>query len=425
MKFLHGLLKKIAFWFYFLVFRREPGPVAQRFIRNLGYVAFGIGAAKLISFVFQIYVGRSIGVSEYGVFSLVTSISTFLYIPMLMAITTAVVKYASDEKDEGKKKVIVSTGLFSAFFFLIQDQLSALFSVSRGVMSLSIITAVAYAFWVIAQKLLQGLDRMKETGFVNAFLSLATFLMTVFLLAYYANSLAPIYSVIIAYLVAFLVSVPFFCKYLSLQFDAKIFRTLFSYALLVILATISNSVLGHINKVYLNMFLTFKEVGLYQAYYFSTLGVAGVLSLIFITVFFPESSRYDNKRLLFKNMNRVTALSPLIFVALFGAALLVLPLYGSEYAVYPDLLALFSAFAILSSLMGIYTWFSSSQGITGVKLTAVALIMSSALNVVLSYFMVQSSGLYGAVTASVVASAAGFAFIVLKLEGVTKRGGFA
>ena len=122
-----GFVVGIIIWLYTKVFRKEAGPVTRNFMRNVVYVFIGLFVAKLLSLFFQIYVGRSIGAAEYGKYSFVFSVSQFLWVPMLMGVGMATVKYLSSERDDRERKKIVSTGtsivimfslLFSAVFYL-------------------------------------------------------------------------------------------------------------------------------------------------------------------------------------------------------------------------------------------------------------------------------------------------------------------
>ena len=94
---------------YSKVLHERMSDEATHFLKNLSYVGFGTLIGMVFLFTFNVLVGRLLGPLEYGKFSLVQSISMFLYIPMLMGYHNAMVKYNAEVENYDRQRNVIST----------------------------------------------------------------------------------------------------------------------------------------------------------------------------------------------------------------------------------------------------------------------------------------------------------------------------
>jgi len=153
-----------------------------------------------------------------------------------------------------------------------------------------------------------------------------------------------------------------------------------------------------LSKILVNRYLTTADVGVYNAYYFSSIAIVIFLSTMFITVFFPTASKYQRKEPIFK---KIRQLSPYLFLggipAFLGIEWIILTLYGAKYPMNYSLMLLFALTSILIAIHSLYNWLFCSEGVLGVKLVTVVSIFIALISVFLSVYLIPLFALYGAI----------------------------
>lgn len=393
---------------YEKVFREKITAGTKLFIKNLGYIITGFGISALCIFVFQIIVGRILGPAEYGKYVLVDSMAIFLYILMILGLSTAAVKYTAEKGDYQRQRKIISTSylmvfvlsLISIFFlFIFSPQLSKLFSISLLIFRLAIIFAFFYALYTLATNTLRGLHQMAKLSIFRAgygFLVLIVF--GIFILTKHISFLAAVFSICFAYLVVFILITINLRQYLSLEFDKFWADELFRYGIYAVIGGACLVLLPALSKILVNRYLTTTDVGIYNAYYFSSIAVVIFLSTMFITVFFPTASKYQQKKPIFK---KIKQLLPYLFLggipAFFGIEWIILTLYGAKYPINYPLMLLFVLTSILIAIHSLYNWLFCSEGVLGVKLVTAVFIFIALINILFSVYLIPIFALYGAI----------------------------
>jgi O-antigen/teichoic acid export membrane protein len=413
-------ITRIILWLYSLVFRREPGSFARAFIKNIIYVSIGLVVAKAFSLIFQVYAGRVIGITEYGKYTLISSLSNILYVPMMIGLGTAFVKYLSEQEDAGDKKRIMSTALimmlpsiliFSVAFYAFSGPISAIFSVKPSYVQAGVLLAAFYSMSTVSQKTLQGLNEMKKLSTLNIITSISWVAVLLLLAQESPVASSVIIALMAGYLAGFSYSLVKIRGLLAPVFDRKWAKIMLSYASINIIATFAVSVGDNISKIFINMYLTMADIGLYQAYSFSTVGLAGFFSAVVVTVFFPASSRSKNKAEMFRKIAKMLKFIPVLFMVTMAGSCVVMMLYGSEYAFSVAMAAVFTLYAVLVFIYYMYDWFAASCGMPGIKIVMISTIVVSALSVVLSYVLTGIYGVFGAAASSVFSFLIGTIFI--------------
>lgn len=403
------IILKIIANVYERIFQDKITHNIQLFIKNFGFVMLGYGIAALFIFAFQIIAGRILGPSEYGKYVLVDSVAIFLHILMMLGISTAAVRYLAEKSDYKEQRKLISTSyflvfifssLFSFLFFIFLPQLSKFFNISPLILRLSVIFAYCYTLYILAVDTLRGLHRMKKLAIFRAgygFMILVVF--GIFILFFkYISFLVAVFSISFAYLIIFFLITLNLSKYFSNQFNKALLNKFLRYGLYVVIGGLCFTFLPHLSKILVNKYLTIKDVGIYNAYYFPSLGLVVFLSTVFITVFFPTASRYPEKEPIFQKIKKFL---PYLFLGgvpfLFGTEMIILFLYGTEYPINYFLMLLFAISGVLMATYGIYNWLFYSQGILGGRLAAFITLIVILLNLLLSLYLIPILALSGAI----------------------------
>jgi len=423
-RFIESFTRKVIMYFYPKVFGEVPGKGAMGFMRNLSLVFFGIAISKVFSVLFQIYTGRVLGPGEYGKFTMVVSLSNFFWIPMVLGLAVALVKYLAEDRSDDEKKKIISTSISMVLLLtlastllltLFSSHIAAFSNVTQNCVFGAILLAILLSMWTMSERVWRGMNKMKKISLANIVMNVL-FLGTALVLFVFSNTaFVPIAAMAVGYALASSFALPELRRYFRPKIDRKWGKTLLKYGSIVILSTVAYTINTNINKILINVFLTFSEVGLYQAYSFSTLNVASFFITTFIIVFFPAASREKDKKMIFRKMNRMFKLYPLVFVAVLSLAFIILFLYGREYAISLPLILLFSLVAIVDINFFAHTWFSSSMGISGVKNTGYATAIAATAGMVMAYILIPQFGIYGAIMSTLASFLAGSVYIRHKI----------
>lgn len=408
---------------YEKLFHEQMSIGATSFFRDLSYVGSGAILGVALSFVFNILVGRTLGTHDYGVFTLIQSIAMFAYVPMIMGLPTAMVKYNSEKNEFARQKEIISTtyGLTFIFmalsvliYYIFIDSISTVFSTSKEVVSLSIIFAIVFVFYTVTTSTYQGLLQMKEYALSHPLYSVIL-LFSLFLFSFFGN-LSYKTAVFCLYLANFISGVLILIlvrRYLRLGFNKYWARKLTKYGIFTTIAGLSFIVLTNIDKIFINYYLDLDSIGIYQAYMFSTTGILSALVNPFNMVFFPACSKGD-KKVIWQNLKKFLFILPLLVLSTILLSYAVIR-YGYNYPVSWKLVLLFS-FMRCTYIPGvsILGCFVSSFGSRGAKQGGINLFLSIPLLIISLYLLVPMYGITGAAISVTVAS-----IIVLALNLLT------
>ncbi len=425
-------MKKLFLNFFNLVYKKifaeEMTANIEIFFKNLGYVALGFGIAKVLTVIFNILAGRVLGPEEYGKFTLVISVASFLTIPMFMGISTAMVKYNAEGEDFKRRSAIISTAylmvflfsLVSIFFYLIfKPRLLRLFSISDSIFYLILLFTIIYALSSIITRTLQGLHEMKKRSMLEIIFGVG--LLGVFTLFIFMKDsrtfIAAVFAICIAYVLVIIIGMASIYKYFSFQFSRYWAGKLIRYGFYSLLAAVSFIFLTNVDKVMINKYLATGDLGIYRAYHASSLGIVSSFMVMFTTVFFPTASKSKAKWNIFKRINRFIP-----YLVIFGLPILVggefiaLKLYGKNYPINLALLILFGLGAITVSLYGVYAWLIVSAGKTGAKIGMMALVIAASFNIIMNRALIPLIGITGAILATIFSYLIAVSFLLPKAK---------
>lgn len=400
------------------IFGEKITPRIRSFIRDLQIVAIGSGIGNFLGIISQILAGRILGPAEYGKFSLVQSIAMLLYVPMLLGFNTAMVKYSSEKEDVERQTKIISTAFIivisltvisSTIYFLLQSHFIRIFYISGNLFRLAVISAILFTLYTITTETVRSLFKMKILAIFQSIY--AIILLSVFLLFVFTKTIlsfkSMVYSTFFAWgVVSIVLLTVFLRKYLRLLFSKEWASTLSKYSLFAIVGGISFAVYTSIDKILINKYMTTVDLGIYKAYYLSSIGLASLFSGVFNTVFFPTASQYEDKKELFNKINKlipyvITAGLPFILICEF----IILKFYGKQYHLNLLWLALFAVASIFVVIDGLYGWFFNSIGNQGVKLISFAGGVLALVNISLNFILIPLIGITAAIGSIIISFA--------------------
>ncbi len=426
---LHPAFQLLQRWFssvYRAIFKEEIGPDAEKFFKNLLIVTVGSGLASLGTFAFTIMGGRFLGPEEFGRFSLIQSVAFILYIPMLAGFGVSLVKYASETSDRNQqRKILGTTFRLTALttivsilaILLMQPRIIKIFAITPEMLNIAIMVSGVYVLYSVANSSQRGLKLMKSYAVwqpVYALILLASFAVFVFLQVDSFRAMA------LPLLVAFgvtgvgVILMLGARKYLSFEYDHRLARKLIKYSFLGLGVLVSSSVYTNIGRILVAHYMSFSDVGIYSAYFGSSINLGSILFLTFNAVFFPTISGFEDQRPVLRKVDRL--LPYFIAGGIAGVFLfesIALRLFGEDYPRDFWLMFLFAATTVLNVWYLIYSNIFNAEGLRGARFSTIAVVVVALVILILSFILIPVFGVAGAVGAA--ASAFGLGIICLRI----------
>lgn len=395
----------------------------KNFLQNVSYVGIGVFIGTFFSFTFNLLNGRILGPTGYGEFSLVQSIGSFLYIPMMMGYSSAIVKYSAEKDNLDRQRTVISTTYILVFilmtasiliYLLIPQDILKYFSISKEIFNLSIVFAVLFVTYTLTTSTLKGLHEIKKYAMLTPIYSFVLLLVFLFFVSInFISYSSALISMFIAYIISIIVTLIFVRKYFVFKFDKLWAYKLTNYGLHSLIGGLAFVFYTNIDQILINMYMSIENVGIYIAYYNASIGVAYTLFGIFNSVFFPIASKCEDKTVILQRINKIIP-----YLIIFGVPSLILievfilKMYGSAYTINYPLILLFAIVSILIIYYGLYDWTFCSQGLKGVKLVNKSTILVAIINITLDLYLIPLLGISGAMISTAVAFAAGIYFLL-------------
>lgn len=415
---MHNFAENIVFTIYGKIFHEEISSEISQLVKNLFCVGAGTIVGTLFIFIFNVLAGRFMGPAEYGKFTLVNSISLFLFLPMLMGTSISMVKYNAEKEDFYRQQNIISTtyilsstftSISLCFYYLLSVKISELLSIPIGFFYLAIYLSLSYAFYQLTISTLQSLNKMKLFSIlkiVYGVFTLGFFLILIYLKYFSFNFI--VISMGFSYILTGLIIIINVRKYFTYKLDLQYVSALMGHGIFNLLSGVSHILYINIDKIIIYKYMLIEDVGLYNAYIFSTISIITIFSGIFSTVFFPTISKYNDKTIVLKKVNKIIPYITVLgipFTLISG--FFVLKLYGE---MYPYNISLMIAFAVTSILIIWYSLYGNiynSEGIRGAKVALLGTSSISVTDISFNILLIPHFGLLGAIIATALAHAIG------------------
>ncbi len=145
------------------------------------------------------------------------------------------------------------------------------------------------------------------------------------------------------------------------------------------------------------------DVGIFGAYFTCFITLPNFLFSIFNTVFFPSASKVVDKSNIFMKLNKVILVFAVLGLpTIVGLGFLLFKLYGVRYTFNFELGLIFAFTSLLIFIDSTYGWLMNSVGEKGAKITSFSAVVLAIVNVLLSFLLIPSLGLRGAVIAMII-----------------------
>ncbi len=416
------IIASIYSWFY----KAKPTKQMLVFIESLVFVFLATGLSKGLLFVMNILGGRFLGAETYGEYTLINTFAMFLAIPIGLGVLGGVTRQLADVESFKRRKIIISTAtnyflitlvLFSAVYFLFYKELALVTKMGHN---LFLLTALLVIFWSsnsLIESVFRGLHKQRQWSWITI-ISYALAFTSFAYLAIIGNI-----NILLLFIPTFIIYAGFsFFGALFLRnyftpglFDSGEFKEMFHYGAYAFIITVAVTFLGNVDRVMINYFLGAGSVGLYQAYFFSSIMIIGVITGAFIRVFFPTAVKVKDPLNITKKLDRLMLIGiPAAFILLPFLIWFVVFLYGYEFSLLTAFL--FSLATAIDILVVINSATLNAQGTASIKKTATGLVAAFIINIPLNYFLINLLGINGAIIATATSMLILYIYIRINLK---------
>ena len=410
---------------YCNIFKTKETQEQRKFIEDLLFVFIATGIAKGLILIMNIVAGRLLGPTIYGEYTLILTIAMFLTIPAALGIMGGITKtLAETEKYEKRKKIIstatnyyILTTLFLILIYLFFNK--EILLITKTESNLTLLSIILFVFWSstgLIESILQGFREQKKWSYIQ----IISYMISFFVFAYFVFSgrlnIMMMYVPLLITYFGFMISSPLIIgKYYSIKiFDKAVFKDMFGYGFYVLITTIATTFLGNIDKIMINHFMGAESVGIYQAYFFSSIMIIGVVTGVFVKVFFPTAVKLKDPSGMLKKLDKIAIIGfiiTIIFVPILTR--IIIFLYDYEFILTTSLL--FALATGASVFLVLYSALLSAQGKESVKKTTIGLVAAFILNIPINYFLIPIIGINGAIIATTISFLFLFIYIRIKI----------
>ena len=385
------------------------GPASRRraLLAGLGWIGLLYGAARAASLLSQMLAGRWLGPGEYGRASLVLAAASYLQIIPMLGFPMATSKLLAEEIDEGRRARLISTAL-AAFLAWAAVSLPLLAWAHRwleAAMDLppelfvpAAVLATATALSHVASSPLLGLKRFADRGLTETLYGFAAPVLLVAGCALVAREhRVMIYALVGGLLMSSAYGLWLLRRYLRFAFEFSMVLAVARFAATASLALLASACVVAPARLFLHRHGGPQDVGLFSAYFTTTVQVSLALLSMLQAVLIPMASGEDGQREIWALFRRGAAFASgaawLVFAA---AAWGGLALFGRSYALDAGWVAVFSGAAALILLHGTASALYAARDVSGLRISVAGTLAAGLANATLTAMLVPLFGIIGA-----------------------------
>ncbi|MCD6195027.1 oligosaccharide flippase family protein [bacterium] len=403
-------LIKITYKIHFWLFKQKMSQEMKSFTRNLGYVGTSTFLVTILMTIFQVIIGRKLGPSEYGKFSLLDSLSGLLYFVMTLGISTSIVYHLSLSKKESEKKTLAKTGfilliinvsIIFLIFYFANPLILKIQHIDQKWVTLMFIYATIYTFHYFAKSLLRGYQKMKFYAIVDLFSGILTLTVALLLIFTYQidNYQAPTIAKMTGFTSVALLGICFSKIWLGKMSINKAKRII-SYGLISFLLWIFVGLLNSSDKLILNQILPSEKLGIYYAYMLGSSAIIYQAVMAFLINFFPTAVAAKSKKAILKKIELVFKKTwwAIILLGVFSTSTTLI-LFGSKYPLKLNYTLIMGINSLFFTFYQIYMWLINAQGTKAVFETTKSLFLGSIVQISLFRLMTTKFDIQGSFAA--------------------------
>jgi len=387
---------------------------ARRITANFASLLSSQIISKLLQFVIFVYLAKTLGKEDFGIFSLGLALAFLFVIIADFGLSTLIIREVSRDKKSASKylsnsimiKLLLSAITFvSAYLFFsivgYSEEVRIIVYIMLGFTLLQSFTDLHYAIF-------RAFERMHYDAFIKILRMLILVGVIFYLIknnyGLLASSLAFVGTEIFVLIIAFIITYTRFIK-VSFEFDYIFSKRLLKKSSLFCLSLVFSNLYLYIDVIMLSKMGSIEEVGIYSA------ATNIVIALIFIprmyaNSIYPVLSRFyvtSKKSLRFAYEKSLKYMSILGIPVAFGIYALsekiTLFLYGEEYSksiVVLSILAIFLLLKFISPVSGLILISINKQ-----KSRLFSQGIAAVINILLNFVLIPLYGIIGAAVATV------------------------
>jgi len=316
-------------------------------LKNSSIVVAGVIISNILAYIFHIYVGRSLGPVDYGVFGALMALFMIIALPA-GAISYAITKFTAkfnSKKEYNKigllrKKSTMRVVIYSfvlIFIISLSSKLIANYLKIDSVLPIFFVgfTLIFAMILPVNRGILQGMKKFKIYSWNTIIEASARLGLVVLLLFFGLKVNGAILAYGLGYFIAFLFVFPFIKETNNKEKISLDMKPIYRFILLVLIVNIMLQGIINVPTIFIKHFLSSAFTGYWTAAL--TLARASLFVATGITiVMFPEVAEKENnedKRKVFKKALTLTLLASVGIALIFWMIpqIFISLLYGSEY----------------------------------------------------------------------------------------------
>lgn len=364
------------------------------------FYAFGEIVSKSIDFLVLLYITRLISPSDYGLISIAYATIPILIALYTMNIPSALIRKYYDEGTDFEGFLtsnlifVVSNGfIIMSIIIVFSGGISILIEIPKQLVILSAIVALFRSIYEFGRGYLQAVRDSKKYAIITFIYSILLNTILVILLLnmdsklYLSKSYADLFTGLVISII--ILSLLFRSMNRSIKVEHLKYSLMFSAPLII--HTISNVILGQIDRIMINSLIGSNETGIYSLAY--NLGMVMILVILAVNKGWLPTF-YKNISNIILIETKIKTITVFIFV-IAGAFIIYSDIFISIFILdsYKDAMSIFPI--IIVSFLFVYMYIIYSNYLFYYKKTMVVSINSiivSIINIVLNYFLLQKYG---------------------------------
>ena len=403
---------------------------SREIIRGSAWVSLGYIATLAIGFATNIILARMLDKDNWGIFSTMMAVVSFLSVLADLGLNYSIVQRGSSVAGGPVKGIrdklstpftykLLLILAISGLIFVSSQSLADLFHIQDGkkYFEVSAVFFLVYNIFVTIDTVFSSLKMLKEATITSlaqfAFRLVLSYVLVVIGLGVEGAVLGYITAVAISVLIQGI----WVRKYISITYDSKEdVKEMFLYGFYFGLGSLATIIAVWTDSIIIGLMMGTTAVGIYRIALSMTTAVSGMLGILVSKVFFPSLSMSESQGLnSIEHLNKILKYASFFaFPAMIGLALtasgIVNIFYTSQYSDSILPMAILSYICFDTLFTGILVSYLGAKKET--RTIASSSAISTVANVILNVIMIPSFGLVGAAIASVV-SRIGNAFALI------------
>lgn len=373
---------------------------------------------KIVGFILLPLYTSYISVHDFGVLGLIEPLTQLIFTILSLGLNSAFMRWYAVEKDEQQKGKIffntnlvlfINTFVWVLILIMLGESVSLLLF-SNNEFTLILKIAFANVFFLVVNPIIFSTLRIQhkpiQFSFIRASQFTLNFFLNIYFIVYLEWGLLSIFlSQLISQVLIFIYFLPFYFKFVTLEFKPKLIKEFFVFSLPLMPVGILNLIIIMINRYFLEYYDTLESVGLFSfAFRISnTIKVLVIesLTLSLTPILFQKLAEKSGKRFIQKNFiyGSFIIMIVYIFIASFSQEIILLLAQNKDYYLAYQLIPILGLAYIFHAVNYFYYVILSYAKKTTKILQAT--LITAIITVILNFILVPYFKIYGAAAINV------------------------